>query len=140
MWNGRFWDICGSGFTSNDFGAALFCKKLGYEKGTMEIMSDGKKGATSSFFVGECSQKDKSLLKCGGVHKATIMPTAECSIGFHYRVHCSGGKGSKISCEGKKILSMSMLFSYLLHNFLFVNYRDMLCMHAYLLCKLPGLG
>ena len=115
MWRGRFWDICGNGFWNNDYGAELFCKKLGYEKGTIETIKgkSGKATTRLSFHVGECTKSDTSLLKCTPDQKVSIMLTKNCTKGHHYRVHCNGGsKGSKISCAGKYNMLFHVPFRY----------------------------
>ena len=62
---GQFYPICGDGFWDNDFGARLFCTKLGFSGGKIDRKTTPKLKKTG-IMLGMCTASDKDLTACTG--------------------------------------------------------------------------
>ena len=67
MW----WPICGDFFGNNEYGATLFCNKLGYEMGEIHNRKQFDSNTTldvpmDSYMIGTCNSDDPNLQKCTG--------------------------------------------------------------------------
>ena len=92
FWKGRFLDICGDGFWNDDYGAKLFCKKLGYPSGGIKVyLSSTSQPMVDALRVMQCPSRSSSLLECSGSY--VVQPKRDCTGGGrnrHYKIHCSG--------------------------------------------------
>jgi len=98
FWDGQFTPICGHWFWNNNYGATLFCKKLGYESGVKDIVR-GKYGV-KSVVLGTCREGRHSAIEyctrrhylCGANDRVSITIT------------CDGVAPAKTesSCEGEE--------------------------------------
>ena len=57
-WDNQWVPICGHYFWDNDYGATLFCKKLGFLSGKV-YGGGGQKYSTDSFRIGRCINGDE---------------------------------------------------------------------------------
>ena len=68
-WNGTWAPICGHYFWDNDYGATLFCQKMGYYNGTVSGKGLFGNYSEDAFRVGKCSDRDlahRGLTRCTG--------------------------------------------------------------------------
>ena len=105
FWEGEFIGICGDGFWNNNNGASLFCKKLGYETGSITKIP-GAGTTMKSLLIGSCTEDDTDLSTCkGGINNYTVQEYSTCTTGNTYDIVCTGGTSPKtISCEGEGII------------------------------------
>ena len=103
FWKGEFVEICGDGFWNNHYGAAIFCKKLGYETGVIRKSSGQDTSTVHSLFIGACAASDTDLSACTGGHNTySVAEHSQCTKRNTYEIECSGGDSPKsLSCEGK---------------------------------------
>ena len=66
FWRGKFFGICGDGFWNNNYGAAIFCRRLGYEGGVVKRTQGKSTSTMESLFVGTCVVNDTDLADCKG--------------------------------------------------------------------------
>ena len=115
-WNGTWAPICGHYFWDNNYGATLFCQKMGYQNGTVFGKTNfqrhaGERYSEDAFRVGKCFAHN-DLTRCrGGCNdyklggKCYENDDAMCAKGQPVKttIQCYGG--SKISknssCTGK---------------------------------------
>ena len=99
FWKGRFVDICGDGFWNSHHGAQLFCKKLGYASGIIEVHSSvAPQPMVDALKVMQCSSESAGLLDCSGSY--AVQPKRECTQNYYYKIVCSGGSNAKeASCK-----------------------------------------
>ena len=122
MW----WPICGDFFGNNDYGATLFCNKLGdYEIGEIHIRPQFLTNTTldvpmDSYMIGTCNFDDPNLQKCtGGCNLREIGGTCagrqcaalksanieiKCKVNSETSDHAQQGKSS---CKSKYLIKSS---------------------------------
>ena len=104
FWDKQWVPLCGHFFWDNDDGATLFCKKLGYNSGTV-IPQSGQKYSVDSFRIGVCKEGDSWLSCSGGRNDYKIggsfdtYPSAKCDVLANVKIHikCRGGENIKTS-------------------------------------------
>ena len=109
-WDNQWIPICGHYFWDNQEGASLFCKKIGYSKGS--ISRKHGKYPQDSFRIGKCNAGDDWSSCKGGCNGYTIGGAcangASCDKEQHVKIEitCEGwdGKTTK-SCDGNIIYS-----------------------------------
>ena len=110
----KFHPICAASFADNQHGINLFCKKLGYDSGS--IVSRGEQLQANATMIGRCESHDTSLEDCSGSMKIG----GGCESGDSYccmknqkrgmRVRCFGGGVEKKSHSCKGML-LSVFYS-----------------------------
>ena len=100
--------ICGNYLWNNEYGATIFCKKLGFSSGTREALPH-QSLPVDAYFVGKCGPADVDLTACTGGYNyrrlGGIDPTSNgrvsCDAGRlgGIKFFCGGGKGSQNSCN-----------------------------------------
>ena len=115
-WNGTWSPICGHYFWDNNFGATIFCQKLGYKKGavfgkTKYQRNAGESYTEDAFRLGKCLVRN-DLTRCrGGCNDYKLggrcyeNEDATCYKGTPAKVtvECTGGSklSQNSSCTGK---------------------------------------
>ena len=96
-WNDVWSPICGHGFWNNDYGATLFCQKLGYDSGTKTPVK-GKFTSMDALDLDVCGQNDH-WLGCAGGYSLS----ARCSAGnpISITIACQGNSAETSSCKSK---------------------------------------
>ena len=95
-WEHAFHPICGHYFWDNNYGATLFCKKLGYESG--KIAPGSYAPTVDAIRIGSCSSSDTHLLNCSGTSSCNYI-----EVGGHGNISCGNCHGNtkvifKINC------------------------------------------
>ena len=116
FWKGEFLRICGNSFWSNNDGADMFCKKLGYEYGVIRTTDGQSTSEERSFFVGLCREDHTSLIDCFGYDgEFKIHSFKECTKGRTYDIICSGGNAINAWKESCIVPGKRKFLLYLLH-------------------------
>ena len=102
-WDNHWSPICTVGFSDNNYGAALFCKKLGYQSGKIIKSSAlSKEYPVDAFQIGKCMTGDR-LENCNGGGNEYMM-TDGCRVNstVQMRIDCEGGENERMSssCKG----------------------------------------
>lgn len=104
FWNGKWAPICAHYFTSNHFGASLFCQKLGYDSGVKTsfwVLKD-RSYDEDSFWIGTCKERDKWPFCTGTCNLMNI--GGECG---NYRCTKDTQTRVTISCDGRENKTIS---------------------------------
>ena len=103
FWNNRWTPICGHWFWDNQIGASLFCKKLGYDSGTVSGKGSGQKYSVDSFLIGRCKIGDKIERCTDNANRYEISYLCRRSQAVRINIQCTGGNRVKTaSCDGKQ--------------------------------------
>ena len=134
-WNNNWVPICGHYFWDNAHGATLFCKKMGYETGT--VSDTGKRYSQDSLRIGKCNIGD-ALESCkGGCNDYKVgkscknNDSVKCGKGERVgiSIKCQGDSRKTSSCkdtEGNRLL-VTIGSRYILYNIVRI--------HRFNLCK-----
>ena len=104
QFNGKWSPICGHYFWDNDFGADLFCRKLGFTSGGTVIgrkRGNGKFELSSDAIgIGRCSGSDNDIFKCSaGCNdlglKSSCYTASRCRSGEESGIRIQCGQGKK---------------------------------------------
>ena len=103
-WDNHWSPICTVGFSDNNNGATLFCKKLGYQSGKIIKKSAvSKEYPLDAFQIGKCMTGDR-LQNCkGGGNEYMMTDGCRKNNTVLMRIGCEGGVNKKMnsSCKGK---------------------------------------
>ena len=104
FWNDKWSPICGHFFWDNQYGAELFCQKLGYTSGTQSGRGSNQKYSKDAIKMGMCNNGDV-LEKCtgGGNDYKVGDPGAGCTAGNAVKItiSCNGVSKKTASCKSK---------------------------------------
>ena len=105
FWNDKWSPICGHWFWNNQYGAELFCQKMGYTSGTLVNGIEVRGGPYSrdAIRVGQCNNGD-TLERCtGGCNEYEVGNggCANCVAGedVKIKIACQGGSTKSSSCN-----------------------------------------
>ena len=108
--NGTFRPICGHWFWDNEYGADLFCRKLGFTTSHLDKLGRSESYTTDSVNVGMCKVDDTDVASCTGFCNSYKVGSVchgqdsySCRAGKAVRIKitCSGGSFKKShSCRG----------------------------------------
>ena len=86
FFQGKYYPICAHGFANNDFGAATFCKLLGFNKGV--ALKTWDTYDQDAMLVGKCLAGEE-IMKCtGGLNGWGDLTTCKKGSKVHVEVIC----------------------------------------------------
>ena len=111
FWNGDWLHICGHHFWENSVGVNAFCRKLGYDSGSINPRKSGRKSGRNAFWIGKCERGDTFPYCTGVCNKQTLGGVCRQSgiLGFLGGSNCDAGKHiiASVNCYGSRGVSSS---------------------------------